>query len=416
MNDVIKNLENKYIYKMKILFYCSYPTQTNGYARIGQNITNYLASFENVELYYFGITASENTTIHRFIHPRIKLINVFQESPSKNPYGDDLIMPKIQEIQPDVIFLYNDIMVLSRMIQQINTIQSDMKKFKIYTYIDLVYPFENSEMISFIDKSTDKFFVFSECWKENLIEIGIHPSKIFIFHHGLDTAKIHKINQIEARQFLGLPPNDFIILNLNRNTHRKAIDITIQAFILLLKKYNGNPKIKLYLTRTSESSSYPLLEILKIECIKNGFNHDDVLKNNILSNQRLLNDNEINYLYNSCDVGINTCFGEGFGLCNMEHASVGKPQVITKTGGLKDIFSEGHVQLIIPCSRFYNFTSLEKSGGYLEIGSAKDFADGLDYYYTNKEKCLEDGKHYEKVIPIKYDWNKILKEFYENHI
>jgi hypothetical protein len=56
---------------MKILFYATYPTQTNGYARIGNNITNYLASKVNVEVYYFGITAFTQNLVEREIHPNI---------------------------------------------------------------------------------------------------------------------------------------------------------------------------------------------------------------------------------------------------------------------------------------------------------------------------------------------------------
>ena len=399
---------------MKILFYCSYPTQTNGYARIGNNITNYLASQNNVEIYYFGITASEETAVHRFIHPNIKLINVTKESPSNNPFGDDLIVSKINEIQPDIVFLYNDILILTRMISQINQITS--KNFKVYTYIDLVYTFENSQTISFIDKSTDRFFVFSEFWKNNLVDIGINESKISIFYHGLDNSKIYKIDQMEARNFFGISQEDFIILNLNRNTHRKAIDITIRAFMIFLKRQNGNPRIRLFLNGIMEASSYPILELLKIECFKYKMNVDEVLQKHILSNVKMLSDNEVNYIYNCCDIGLNTCYGEGFGLCNMEHASVGKPQVSTKTGGLRDIFNEGHVRLVEPVTKIYNPSALESTGGYLDIGDAEDFADAIEFYYLNKDKKEEDGKYYEKVIPVKYDWNRILKDFYEKHI
>jgi len=400
---------------MKILFYCSYPKQTNGYARIGNNITNFLASQENVEIYYFGITASENNSVARFVHPKINLINVIQESPSQDPFGFDLIETKIQEIKPDIVFLYNDILVLSKIIFNLNK-NIPERNFKIYTYIDLVYLFEHSDIISLIDKSTDKFFVFSQVWKTNLIDIGIQESKVFILHHGLDSSKIFKIKQSTARDYLNLNEDDFIISNLNRNTHRKGIDFTIQAFVKFLKTQNANPKIKLFLNGIQEPSSYPIYEILKIECFKHKLNVEQVLKFNILTNLKMLSDSEINYLYNATDVGINTCFGEGFGLCNLEHASVGKPQIVTKTGGLQDIFDKGHVKLIEPVVTIYNPTALEHTGGYLEIGRVEDFVDAIKYYYLNQDKKEEDGLFYEKNIPIKYDWNRILKEFYEKHI
>lgn len=399
---------------MKILFYATYPTQTNGYARIGNNITNYLASKENVEVYYFGITAFTQDTGERPIHPNIKLINVVEQSPSKNAYGDDLIVPAIQQIQPDIIFLYNDILVISRMLNQINTVP---KTFQIYTYIDLVYNYENTEIIQFIDKYTDRFFVFSECWKKNLSSIGVSEDKMFILKHGLDTSKVSKINQEIARKIIGLPLDDFIVLNINRNTHRKAIDITVGSFLRFLKRQNCDPRIKLYLTSNKEPSSYDVLEILRVECIQLNLNYQKIIFEHVLiSAQSIMTDQLVNHLYNASDLGINTCYGEGFGLCNLEHASVGKPQVISGVGALRDIFDEGHCKLIEPCMKIYIPPTLDMTGGYMEICGTEDFVDALEEYYLNKEKRLEDGKFYEEKIPREYNWNNILEEFYENHI
>jgi glycosyltransferase involved in cell wall biosynthesis len=399
---------------MRILFYATYPNQSNGYARVANNITNYLASKENVDLYHFGITAFTQNLIEREIHPNIKLINVLEQSPSKNPYGDDLIIPAIQQIQPDMIFLYNDILVIARMLNQINTLP---KTFQIYTYIDLVYEYENTELIQFINKSTDKFFVFSECWKKNLISMGIPESKMFILKHGLDTTKVYKIDQQIARNIIGLPQDDFIILNINRNTHRKAIDITVSSFLKFLKRHNCDSKIKLYLTSNREPSSYDVLELLRVECIQLELDYYKVINEHVLiSNQIIMTDQFVNCLYNSCDVGLNTCYGEGFGLCNLEHASVSKPQVMSSTGALRDIFRAGHCKLIEPRVKIYVPPALDMTGGYMEICSSEDFADALDEYYLNKEKKKEDGKFYEEKIPVEYNWNDILKDFYEKHI
>jgi D-inositol-3-phosphate glycosyltransferase len=403
---------------MKILFYCTFPNQSNGYARIGYNITNYLVSnHEEIEIYYFGITASKQTFVDRFIHPRIKLINVIEESPTKNEYGDDLIVNKINEIHPDIVFLYNDILVLSRMISQINTI-SQPRPFQVYTYIDLVYPFENQELISFIAQSTDKFFVFSEIWKKHLTEDYLIPlDRVFVLKHGLDISKIFPIEYERARSYFGFHPDDFVFINLNRNTHRKAIDITIRAFLQLLKRHPERANhLKLFLNGLEENSSYPNLKIIELECKKLGLDYSFVSNHLILINKFIISDFELNLLYNACNVGVNSCMGEGFGLCNLEHASVGKPQIMTFTGGLKDIFDKEHSILIEPAAEIYAPKILEITGGYLQIVSVKDFTDAMEFYLLNPEKGKMDGLYYKNYIPENYNWNKILKEFYENHL
>lgn len=399
---------------MKIFLYCTWPEASNGYARIGCNIANYLASQDTVEkIIYFGITRS--SSVERFIHPKIELIDVVKKSPSQDEYGGDLIQSVITEHQPDIVFLYNDIMILTKMIHQINKMT---KTFKIYTYMDLVYEFEKTELIHFIDQSTDRFFVFSECWKKHLVtDIKLNEDKIHVLRHGIDTLRFFKIDSIKAKLHFKLDPNDFIIMNNNRNTHRKANDITIRAFIIFLNKHKGgNRNLKLFMNGNFEPSSYPIFEIMKIECQRLGLDFDLISKDQILISQGSLSDFELNYLYNACDVGINTCFGEGFGLCNMEHAALGKPQIISKVGAFKDIFDPQHAELVIPRTKIYNPTALDSAGGFLEICDAEDFAEAIDRYYQDINKRKQDGEYYRNLVPIKYDWNKILNDFYQKHI
>jgi D-inositol-3-phosphate glycosyltransferase len=53
----------------------------------------------------------------------------------------------------------------------------------------------------------------------------------------------------------------------------------------------------------------------------------------------------LNTIYNACDVGVNTCKGEGWGLVNFEHAACGVPQVVPDHTSCKEIF-EGYGELI----------------------------------------------------------------------
>ena len=48
----------------------------------------------------------------------------------------------------------------------------------------------------------------------------------------------------------------------------------------------------------------------------------------------------INYIYNFCDVGLNSGLGEGFGLPNAEHASLGKPQIVPDHSALSELYSD----------------------------------------------------------------------------
>jgi glycosyltransferase involved in cell wall biosynthesis len=51
-------------------------------------------------------------------------------------------------------------------------------------------------------------------------------------------------------------------------------------------------------------------------------------------------DDMLNLIYNSCDVGINTADGEGWGLIPFEHASCRKPQIVPNHTACADIWEE----------------------------------------------------------------------------
>jgi glycosyltransferase involved in cell wall biosynthesis len=49
-------------------------------------------------------------------------------------------------------------------------------------------------------------------------------------------------------------------------------------------------------------------------------------------------DEQINEIYNACDIGINTADHEGWGLVAFEHAATGSPQILTDTNNNREIW------------------------------------------------------------------------------
>jgi glycosyltransferase involved in cell wall biosynthesis len=397
----------------KILFYATYPTQSNGYARIGNILSNYLAEDENLEVYYFGIS-NFDIKIRRFIHPKIKLIDVVNEEKkidSKEIYGTDIINNFIELIKPDILFLYNDLIVISRLFNEINKINYNCKK---YVYLDLVYDFEKYELIKFIEKNCDLLFVFSNFWKQNLIEMGVNRDKIHILSHGFDNQTFFEIDKIAAKKFFGFNKDDFIILNSNRNSYRKCLDITIFAFLRFLKFYNFDERIKLFLNCIFEhNEGYDIYNLVKIECLRLEIDYNLIINKHIfkLPQSGYVDDNVINILYNACDVGINTCGGEGFGLCNLEHGGLGKVQIVSKVGGLTDIFKKFELMMIKPKISNYIANSIDWHGGIFHICDPDDFATVLSFYFSYHEKLEHDGKLLQDHIIKNYNWKEILIQF-----
>jgi D-inositol-3-phosphate glycosyltransferase len=396
---------------MRILFFATYPTQPIGYARIGNILSNYLAN-EGHDVHYFGISNFKESAIGRYVHPGIHLIDALAERKegSTELYGVDIIVETIARINPDIVFIYNDIIVINRILNEfINT--KFEKTFKLYLYLDLVYEYERIDLFTNINTWVDRIFVFSDCWERNLLTIGVNAEKIRILPHGIDTLLFYPTDTVLAKQEFGFTADDFIVLNTNRNAYRKGLDITIDAFIKFLKKHSYNPRIKLFLNLvTNSTSGYNMLDMVKIVCLKNGADYNEVVLKHIFirGSDTFLSDTKLNNLYNACDVGINTCIGEGFGLCNIEQGSIGKPQIVSSVGALSDIFTNEYATLIESACELYIPKFLDDHQGYIKICSAADFADALERYYLQRELGKAHGERAREILMKKYDWNVIL--------
>jgi glycosyltransferase involved in cell wall biosynthesis len=407
---------------MKILFAATYPDQPIGYGKIANILSNFLASIPGVELIYFGFSNFRNTAISRYIHPSITFIDVVAEEKkigSSALYGHDIIEHFMNLHKPDVLFLYNDIIVISHIYNSLLEYRKN-NKYKSIAYLDLVYDYERLDLLRHVDKNTDAIFTFSEYWTTHLIQLSISPNKVFSFPHGFSSDILSKKEKHIARSIIGIHPDDFVVLNTNRNSYRKAHDISFRAFLMFLKMNNCNPLIKLFINMYYETDyGYNIFRIIETECVKLGLDYNTIIQKHILASNNMpgaVTDEYINDMYNACDIGINTALGEGFGLCNMEHAALGHPQIVSAVGGLTDIFSQGNSVLIKPVASISIPNHMDAHGGDIHICSATDFANAMDMYYKNPDLMNEHGQKISEDILSRYSWQNILQKFSDDLI
>jgi glycosyltransferase involved in cell wall biosynthesis len=406
---------------MRILFVASWPSLPIGYSKVAYRVANWLAAQPEVELHYFGIGAAQcRDPLTRPLHPNIRLHDVTAlevAAGSTEHYGVDLVTSWMADIQPDVFFIYNDIIVTCRMFNALLGYRAANPGCRFISYLDLVYPFEKAALVRHVDRNTDAIFVFSPCWRRNLAAMGVPPAKIHVFPHGFDDALFRPMAMGEARQMLGLAADDFLFLNLNRNTYRKAQDIAVRAFVALLVQEAWNPRLKMILQCAPETrGGYVIGDLLEIEALRVGVPVSVVERHflRISCGPEGLTDKEVNVLYAATDVGINTCMGEGFGLCNMEHAALGRPQVVSAVGALPDIFAEGGAILVPPRVWIRVPTALDEHTGDLGVCDADDFTAAMSLYFHDAERREADGAFAAQKIGEAFCWESLLAAFWSD--
>jgi glycosyltransferase involved in cell wall biosynthesis len=292
------------------------------------------------------------------------------------------------------------------------------KPCPVIAYLDIVYDFQKRDLVNHISRHADHIFVFSDVWKNHLLTgYGIDEKQVSVFPHGIDeTQKFRKMDKREAKKKIGFHPEDFVVFNNNRNSYRKLLDIGIKAFVRFLKSTGCDPRVKYLMNcRVDIEDGYNFRDIIKNICLQEDVDYEKVSSNHIIllsgTAGGCVPDEMINVAMNASDIGINTCGGEGFGLCNAEGAYLGVPQIVTNVGGLSDIFRGFPNMLVEPVVRMTLTAGVDFHNGELAICDYKDFSKKMEFYYSDRESLLEDGKRVEKHVRATYDWDVLLKEF-----
>jgi len=376
----------------KIFFACTHANQGTGYGRVANKITNFLAEYYDIVFLAFQNYPGQAIE-DRFIDPRIRFIDALKEDPdSPKGFGDKCIKSNFDRENPDILFLYNDLPVCEAIIKLIDPPAT----CKVVLYLDIVYPWEDIYRFEYLKSKTDLCLTFLDCWRKHMIEdLGWDHKKVKVLKHGVDMDRFVIRDSAEAKVQLGFKSTDFLVLNLNRNSYRKQWCVTIKAFIQFLAMNNFDPRIKLLcgcILKTEDG--YDITQLIDIECMKLKMDPNTIKVNHIFSTFKPLHAPEeyINRLYNACDVGLNTCCGEGFGLTTAEHACFGKPQIVGGVPALVETLGKfAHVvepKVLTTMSRF------ENHGGEIAHFDPSDFARALNEIFHEPPDKIYEIPHF----------------------
>ena len=395
----------------KVLLFGTHPSCYNGYCLVTYNLAKELALKDDIELTVFGFQNFYMNLTHnkeRELPPNVYIYDAHaNETPKALGFGFDQVKEFVGALKPDVCVIYNDMVVVGNIITKLREIPDPT--FKIIVYIDQVYLYQKAEHVKLLNEYADYVLCFTPYWEQIAKEIGVKKPTGFL-QHGFDPMVNYPVPKMLARQNFGLKKEDFIIMNLNRNQPRKRWDICLMAFAEVVSRHPDDP-IKL-LIATTINGSWNLMEVYERELKKRGMTIEEGMKHLIvIDNPQQLTDEDVNILYNVANVGINTCDGEGFGLCNFQQAAIGIPQIIPKIGGFLDFFNEERASCIEPKYSLYIDSGRDGVGGESQICDFMDFANAIDWVYNNQEEADRRVANARKYICENYKWSDIAEKF-----
>jgi len=254
-------------------------------------------------------------------------------------YGNPDILRQIIEMEkPDAILHFTDPRFWIWFYNMEHEIRQTMPIFYYNIWDDLPDPqynrdfYRSSDLLMSISKQTYglnnrilKDYGYCDNWKLKYVPHGVTSKRFFKVHPDNN-------NYIKFQQKYGLDKYKFKILFLNRNIRRKNPGDVALAYKHMMDKLTPEQRkdcVFVWHSAVSDENGTDMRAVCQTLLPEYPviFTHD-------ISGP--MQDEEMNFLYNSVDVYINLASNEGFGLGSLEALTVGTPIVVNVTGGMQD--------------------------------------------------------------------------------
>lgn len=338
---------------MRVVLISTHIDQTTGYSKVSYNLLRQASTLApRVKLFHYGFQRHPNAPGHRKPPPSVNLYDAAaNEDPKEEGFGFNKIYDYLEMVGPDVVMIYNDPLVIYRFLE---AMKHDRKTstYKLWIYVDQVYEGVAAPLMKAIRDHADRVYCFTEIWKQKFLSYGDFPD-VRILEHAADSTTFHALSEdarITLRKNLGIPASGIVFLNVNRNSQRKRLDLTLAGFARLLKTVPNAYLVMATNLNPQGGAYYDVPTIFQRETARNELDQTMLTRLVLIdtSPPNVVGDEGINQLYNIADIGLNTSDGEGFGLCQLEHMMAGAPQVVADVGSFRTFLDETTTVFIPP--------------------------------------------------------------------
>lgn len=386
---------------------------STGFARVMHSIFVELAS--SYEIHQIGINYHGD--------PHELPWKIYPAKSGGDLHGVGRLRPMIEQLQPDLVFILNDIWVLAEYMDALGELAEE-RSFALVMYCPIDAGPIEAEVIEKLE-GVDRFVTYTK-FGVGVIEAALtelrarrpdfeFPAVERVAHgvdvdrfapHAADLAQLNSEGRRAARRRLfGDDPemrDAFIVLNANRNQPRKRIDLTIEGFARFAAGKAAD--VKLHLHMGVEDAGWNVMTL----CRRHG-----VAERLILSCQGdglpSVPDAQLRDMFAAAAVGLNTSIAEGWGLVAFEHAATGAAQVVPRHSACAELW-EGAAILVEPVAKVTTPQILTE--GYLL--DAEGVAAALEALYCDRQRLADMSRAaYARATQACYRWSTIAEQWRE---
>lgn len=317
-----------------------------GFARVLRSIFEHLYTRYNLHHLATGYTGDPHG-YHWHLYPA---------HTGGDQFGVNRIQALMNALRPQIVFALHDIWIQADYMQALLPYRSQTQ---IVLYVPLDAEPLDPDLAARLN-GTHRLYTFST-FSQRVISDAIQRATaesnalslppVEVIPLGVDTHLFHPIallpdgrtNRVPARRMVfGEPALDdlFIVLNANRNQTRKRIDITIKGFAQFAADKPEN--VRLYLHMGTRDLGWDITKLARMYGIE-----DRLILTSENSELPMIPADQLNLIFNACDVGINTAVGESWGLISFEHGATGAAQIVPNHSAPAELWRD-HAALLEP--------------------------------------------------------------------
>jgi D-inositol-3-phosphate glycosyltransferase len=327
-------------------------------------------------------------------------------------WGANRIVPLVEKLRPRLVFILNDIWVQHAYLKELRRLK-EAPPVVLYCPVDggPIDP-EAIEPLAGVRRCV-AYTEFGRAQIEAAARGQRRKDPAFDFPsvevipHGVDADVFRPLDapegvtpRLHARRLLfpamGDPAGRFIVLNANRNQPRKRIDTTVRGFALFARDKPAN--VHLFLHMGVEDVGWNVVQLARRYGVE-----DRVLMSSLNKTIQGVSQQQLNLVYNACDVGLNTSSAEGWGLPSFEHAATRAAQVVPRHSACAELW-EGSAVLVEPVLSVL-FEKILTEGWLV---SPEGVAEALERLYSDRGLLAEMSERaYRNATRAEYRWGNI---------